>query len=478
MKRFDPLLKKHFHKVYLLVLLCAAVVYGVFSMNRLIWADEAYTFALMGHSFGEIWTITAADVHPPLFYFYLKVLSSPFGYNLHVCRFLSALPCIALMAVAGWQLRRLFSERLAVLFMALYLLFPYTMDYAVEVRMYSLAEFFLMVCAIWGYRCWLWNKGRDWAVFALAGTAAALCHYFALVSAAMVYMLLFFAAFRKKSLFKGWLLASAATVVLYLPWLGCFVMQLMVKVNNEYWIEPITLSTVIGYVKTVLSANAFSAAPLFQGCALAAAFVILLLQKNRERTMLCLWMLVIPLGTVAVGLAASFLVRPVFVIRYLLPSVPFVVLFYAFVLSEISDEMVFTLLLSVSLMAGVSNMAYQAKHAVIPDQGRLSAQLVDSFPEHSAYVVIPDFSLHPGQEIAYYEPETPVYVPDALGADNPYRNRMPIGGFDAQSHERIILVTDAFTGVPGEYQVHYQQEYLCTVVITGAGYDLWYLTAK
>ena len=477
MKRFDEPLKKHFWKVYGLLLLAAAAIYGVFSLNRLVWADEAYTFALLGHSFKEIWNITAADVHPPLYYFLLKVLAAPFGYNLNVCKFLSALPCIGLMAVAGWQLRKLFSERLAVLFMLLYLMYPYTMSYAVEVRMYSLAEFLIMVNAIYAYRCWKFNQAKDWAVFALAGTGAALTHYFALVSAGIAYIILFIAAVAKnRKLLKGWLLASAATVVLYLPWLGCFVMQLLEKVNNEYWIEPITLSTIVNYVRTVFSANAFYTFPLFCGVAFVVAFVLLLVSKKKENIILCLCSLAIPLGTVAIGLAASILVRPVFVIRYLLPSVPLIIFFYAFVLSQLTDEMLFTVLATVVVLGGISNMTYLAKHALIPEPDRLTAQKIAALPEHSAYVIGSYISLHPAQEFAYYEPQTPVYTPDIIDAANPYPNRIHIDKFDMQEHGSIIWVSDAGMPVPPELLPFYNVQEIYNVTITGVSYTMWHLT--
>lgn len=480
MKKLDEWLRHRFRLVYLLLLLAAAGIYGVFSLNTMVWADEAYTFALIRHSFREVWNITAADVHPPLYYFLLKLLTAPFGYNLLVCRFVSALPCIALLLIGGWQLRKLFGERTAVLFMVLYLLYPYTMDYAAEVRMYSLAELLVMMNAIWAYRSWKWNRRIDWAVFALSGTSAAYTHYFALVSAAMVYGILLLAILiRKRELLKGWALASAATILLFLPWLGSFVSQLVYKVNNEYWIEPITVGTVVNYVETIFSAQGMTAFKLFFALAYAVAFVALLLSRDKEKIRLCLCALAVPLGTVAIGLAASVLVRPVFVIRYILPSIPLMVLFYAYVLGHMGNEMVLSSLLTVAVMGGVSNLLVDAKNAVIPGKDSISAALVENLPEHDAYVVISGNTMHVSQELAYREPETPIYVPDALGKDNPYPNRVPGDSFGAEAHEKIILVLESGDEIPEAYAQSYgEAEYLRDVKVSGTGQSLWYLTKE
>lgn len=478
MSKLDHWTQRNFKRLYWLLLLAAAGIYAVFSLNVEVWADEAYTFALMRHSFAEIWSITAADVHPPLYYFLLKLLTAPFGYNLFVCRFVSALPCIVLMAVCGSQFRKLFGERTALLFMLLYLLYPYTMGFAAEVRMYSLAELLVMLNALWAYRCWKWNKRGDWVIFALTGTGAAYTHYFALVSAGMVYGILLLACLiKKRELLKGWALASAATIVLFIPWLGSFVSQLVYKVNNEYWIEPITLGTMVKYVQNVFGANGLGAFPLYFALAYAVAFAALLISRDKGNIGLCLCALAVPLGTMAVGLAASILVRPVFVIRYILPSIPLAVFFFAFVLGQLSQEMLFASLLTVALMGGSSNLLYCAYGAVSPSANSLTASVVKTLPQCDAFIAYSGNTMHVSQEISYCDPETPIYVPDPLGPDNPYPNRVALDTFQAQAHDTVILVLQENQKIPEEFRDGYEAELLCTADVSGTIQSLWYLTA-
>ena len=477
MRQLTNWCRDHYKTVCLLVVLVGAAMYAVFSMNSLVWADEAYTFALIHHNYSEIWQITAADVHPPLYYFLLKLLSAPFGYSLFISRFLSALPCVLILTVAACQLPKFFGKRMAVLFMILFLLYPFTMTYAAETRMYSLAELFVFLNALYAYRCWNDNMKKDWALFALSGVCAAYTHYFALVSAGVIYLILLIASIRKKrELLKGWFLASAATVLLYLPWLGCFVSQLAYKVNNEYWIEPITIKTIVGYVAAVFSANGISLYPLFAGASFLAAFVSLLLSKDRKAISLCLLALAIPLGTIAIGLVASVLIRPVFVIRYLLPSVSLAVFVFSYALSRLKSEQLFASLMTVALLGGASNAAYTAKSALIPQSNRLSSSLVSSLPQCDAYVVLDGNTMHASQELSFYDPETPVYTPDPLGLDNPYPNRIPLEDFCPEDYSCILLVLKAGGSIPDTFQSRYASEFLLCVDVSGTGQDLWYLT--
>lgn len=477
MKRLDEWIQRHFRAVYVLLILASAGMYGVFSLNTSVWADEAYTFAMIRHSFKEIWQITAADVHPPLYYFLLKLFAAPFHYDLMASRFSSAVPCILITAVGGYQLRKLFGTRTAVLFMLLYLLYPFTMTYAAEARMYSLAQLCIVLNAIYAYRCWKWNRWKDWAVFALSGTCAAYTHYFALVSAGILYgIVLLLAVLRKRTLLKGWAIASFSTVILFLPWLACFVSQLVYKVNNEYWIEPITVGTIVNYVITVFSSSGMASFPLFFGLAYVIAFAALLASRKKEHICLCLCALAVPLGTVIIGLAASILIRPVFVIRYILPSVPLAVFFFAFVLSQLSDEMLFSALLTVAVMGGISNFVVTAKDALLPDTDRISASLVSQFPECSAYIVISGNVPHPSQELSYYDSETPIYTLDALGPDNPYPNRLPYDDFVPEENLHVILILQENEEAPEALAALYSSEFLGSVHVSGVREDLWYLT--
>lgn len=477
MQNLDTWMERNFKKILIAILLAAAALYAVFSLKSHVWADEAYSFALVRHSYAGIWKITAADSHPPLFYFLLKTLIAPFGYNLYVARFVSSIPCLAVIAVGGIQLRKLFGTRTAVFFMVLYALFPFLMTYTTEVRMYSIAELGILLNAIFAYHCWKWNKKADWAIFAIGGLTAAYSHYFALVSAGLIYGLFFILILcKKRVLLKNWFCASLATVLVYLPWLGNLISQLIFKANNVYWIAPITPATIVSYVMDVFSADAMMLYPLFFGAAYLIAFIAVMASKDKERIGLSLCALAIPLGTIAVGVIASLLLRPVFVIRYVTPSLPLIVIFFAYALGKMKNEMLISSLLTVALIGGVNNIATTAKLAAIPESNRISVAQVEQYPGYEAFVVMSGNSLHASQELCYCDPVTPVYTSELLGPDNPYPNRVDLATFSPEDYDQIILVLQEGAEVPEEFLQHYEAQFMYTVSVSGTNESLWHLT--
>ena len=306
---------------YWLLLLAAGALYIVLALSDNIWADEAYTFAMLPHSFGEIWRITAADVHPPLYYFAAKLFTAAFGYSQFSVRLFSCVCYFLILSIGGSQLLRLFGKRTGLLFMALYLLFPFALGQAAEARMYALASLAVFLCALFAYRVWHFGKKADWVGFVAAGLCAGYTHYFALVSAGVIYGLLFLCCLlRNRKLLKPWFLAAGATVLLYLPWLRCLLEQLVYKANNEYWIEAITVRGLLNDLISVLHANGFSAFPLFFGL-LGLGLMLQLVRKKAAAPLLAL---AVPGLTLALGVGVSLLMRPIFIIRYLVPCAPLI----------------------------------------------------------------------------------------------------------------------------------------------------------
>ena len=331
MEKWNELIKKRFWWLFGIICLGSLAGYLLLIGGKYVWADEAYTFAMIKHSFSEIWKITAADVHPPLYYFYLKIFTFPFGYSLISAKIASLLPFVFIIAFGGIQFRKLFDEKTALLFMALFFLFPFSLLYAVEIRMYSLAAAFVFANAVYAYRCFLFGNKSDWVFFALFGVASAYTHYFALLSTGIVYGLLLIALIvKQKKKVRSWILMSAATIVLYLPWLKAFIEQLIVKVNEEYWIPAIGLKTIFGYAHSIFNAGGMELFFVFFAFAFLCLLIGVLASGKKENVWLSVCMLLVPVGTIGIGILASWLVRPVFVIRYLIPAIPILIAFEAY----------------------------------------------------------------------------------------------------------------------------------------------------
>ncbi len=433
--------RRYIFSSYWLILLFAAVLYGLMALSDMIWADEAYTFAMIRHSFPEIWRITAADVHPPLYYFAVKLFSMPFGYSEYSVRLFSGICYFLILAVGGSQIHRLFDRKTGLTFMALFLLYPFALNHAAEARMYSLSALAVFLNALFAYRVWLDNRGLDWVAFTLAGLAAAYTHYFALVSAGVIYGLLFVCCLCKnRKLLKPWLIASLVTVLLYLPWLKCFIAQLAVKVTDEYWIAPITFRSLVDDLITLLSTNDSRVYPLLLGLLVAVLFIQMIIRKDGP----ALLALTVPVLTMLLGIVVSVLMRPIYIVRYLVPCAPLLMFFLAYGISSFRREQLFTAVSSVLLVAFFSNLPFVAA-SMIPGQNKFGSGFVSATDQAQAYVVeLPDNvkNSHISQVVAFYQSEKPIYVPETMGAASPYPNIEELEAFQPEELDCFAVLTE------------------------------------
>lgn len=467
MKQSDSLSERRWQAAYATVLVLIAVMYLTLIGGRAVWYDESYTLAMIRHSFSEIWSITAADFHPPLYYLLLKLFSMLFGYSLLSAKFFSLIPFVLISAIGGIQLKKLFDCRTALLFMVLFAMFPCFLPFAVEIRMYSLASLFLFLNALYALRLTQGiSQPSDWLMFALFGTCAAYTHYFALVSAGVVYGLLLLAVLlKKRSALKYWLFSAGLTVVLYLPWLHLFLGQLSYMAGNEYWIRPITWQTILNYGRDLLGARGIAHFSLVFGGCFLIALISLLLRKNASDLLTTLSALAVPIGTILIGVAASLLVRPVFVTRYVLPTVPLLAFFLAYAMGKMNSRILVSLLLAVALLGGILNYRTVLIGEYEPAKTGLEVYSSDNEPLPDTYVICGtnSFEEHISGVLSYYEPDSTIYVvhqPPTISPASPFPNIYP---FQNDIDGPAILLFPAEEAFPEELGEDHEHRYIGTI---------------
>lgn len=114
-----------------------------------IWYDEVFSVNFIQHSYKEIAVLTGKDVHPPLYYWYLKLFHDigkalvPAASSIVLCKLASMLPFVGIFVYTLTAIRRNFGMHVAGLFWFLIMTMPQISNYTVEIRMYSLALFFI-----------------------------------------------------------------------------------------------------------------------------------------------------------------------------------------------------------------------------------------------------------------------------------------------------------------------------------------------
>jgi hypothetical protein len=110
-----------------------------------LWYDEAVSVFLARQDLATLTAHTAGDIHPPFYYYLLHFWLQAAGSSELAASFLSLFFGLLLVAMAYTLGRRLFSSAVGLLAALLVALSPFNLWYSQEVRMYTLGAFLGMI---------------------------------------------------------------------------------------------------------------------------------------------------------------------------------------------------------------------------------------------------------------------------------------------------------------------------------------------
>jgi len=209
------------------------------TINKTISYDEAYSIFLAKKSYIEIIQITAQDVHPPLYYWFLKIFNLLFSDSLFSFRMFSACGIFATMLLGCFPINRLFGNKVAILFILLLIIFPVTQFLATDIRMYSWTMFFTLLTAIYAFEAHSRGYKSDWIIFSVASICCAYMHNYGFLYSIGIYTYLFLVNLQSKRVRKYIILCFILFIIVYLPWFTQLILQIN-SISNDYWIKPLT----------------------------------------------------------------------------------------------------------------------------------------------------------------------------------------------------------------------------------------------
>ena len=474
----ESAVRRRRERLFVFLVISGLLLYGIPAVSGAgIWSDEAFSLGMVRLGFREIWNLPDVDVHPPLYYYYLKLFLLVFGDSLISARIASAVPFLFILLFGGRQLGRLGGGGTGLLFMASFLAFPSLLPFAFEVRMYSLAAAFVFANGVFAYRCAALRGGADWFWLAICSAGAAYTHYYAALAAGLTDLaLLAVLVWKRSGRMKYWAGSFGLMVLTYLPWCGHMFGQVKYKAEHEYWIREITLRTICSFVYQSFRVEGLHFCVLF----LAAAYFILFVWSFRNKHGKTALILLLPVLVAGVGVAVSAIVRPVLVFRYLIPSLCVLPVFAALVLAPMfeaeKDRRLAAGVLSVILITGVINaVGWTVRENTEPENAfnRAWAERQDC----DTYLVTASRT-HASTVLAYFEEEKPIYASTIeSGEANPFPNIFPLPEpFCPAGKEKLILITDKgkdpSEGVPEGYSCRWAEQ---IVEDDGCVYDIYEL---
>lgn len=223
-----------------------------------IWFDEAFSAYIIRFNFAEIWQYTSMDVHPPLYYWFLKLWSVVFGNSDIALRSMSVLFGGIAVVFGYLLLRRSFGRTAGIYGLLAIVVSPMLIRYSQEMRMYTmvlaigLAATYVLTLAVE-------RGGRKlWVLYGVLLALGMWTHYFAAIiwlahwawRATVVKRAKKYGTLKKyaKAFFsKEWVLAHCVAVGLFIAWLPFLIKQLVVVQAFGFWIPDVTPVTVMNF---------------------------------------------------------------------------------------------------------------------------------------------------------------------------------------------------------------------------------------
>ena len=338
-------------RLLLILLLLAAWAWRLYGLEaQSLWRDEVDSLRFATRDFS---LVLAAFARPgengPLYYLSLRPWLAVLGQSEYALRWTSALAgVLALPLIFAWG-RRLFNPTVGLIAVLLLAANPYHLWYSQEARMYALLVALTML-ALWSFAQAM-ERGKWWR-WAIWLTLTTICLYIHVLSVLLVPLqivwLLLIPRWRRR--WRSYLAALAFLILPYLP-LVWWQWTLLTDADFNTGYAFVSLQRLL---LTLFVAQVEGIAPR-PGVWIFAPAIFLLLaalfyarQWPRARQLTMTWWLLPPLGVFAISLFS-----PVFTDRYLIWTLPAMLLLVAAGAYAVGKQHRWLAVLAVGVLVGV-----------------------------------------------------------------------------------------------------------------------------
>ncbi len=336
------------------ILSAGLVTYGGLTFATItkssIWFDEAFSAFIVRFNFFQIARYTATDVHPPFYYWVLKLWTILFGTSEVAFRSLSLLFGLTAIIFGFLLVKRLFGRRAAYVSLLFLAISPMLVRYGQEARMYTLAATIALAATYVLTFAVQSKKRKPWVIYGILVGLGMWTHYFTALIWLSHWLWRFIVTrqtglrgikLRKAFFNKNWILAHIVAVGSFIPWMPFMVIQLSVIQGGGFWIGPVSANSFTNYFTNVLFYLEHEQAIKLYGTAFVVIAALLILfavklyksfsNKQRQNYLLIIAIAFTPLFILFA--ASTFPIQSSFVERYFIPSTAAFAMFAGITLS-------------------------------------------------------------------------------------------------------------------------------------------------
>ena len=424
---------------FLVIGLAIFVTIALINVGRAsIWFDEAFSAYIIQFNFLEIAQFTATDVHPPLYYWILKIWELLFGSSDSALRSLSIFFGTGVIITAFALTRKLFGRLIAGVATLFLVLSPTIIRYSDEARMYTMAALIVFAATYVLMKALETNQRRWYVIYGILVGLGMWTHYFtALIWIAhWVWRAVTIRQsttkpklFWKKFFTKNWIIAHVVAVGIFLPWLPFMVVQLGTIQGYGFWIGSIGIDTITNYFTNIFYYLEHDQAIGWLGILLIAVLTTLVVlmvrtlktlpRADKQKYFLVLALSFVPV--VLLLLTSLPPLQPSFVERYLVPAIIGFSIFMAITLVVGTRKwrpifrILPILIISGMMIFGITNVYKYGNYNKNSDTHTLTRELIEQVVA-KAKPGEPIVSNSPWlfyEAIAYNSDDNPIYFIDA-----------------------------------------------------------------
>jgi len=317
-------------------------LFGLLSIGNMsrwsVWFDEAYGLYLIRYGFLDIAKYTSTDVHPPLYYWVLKIWQAIFGNSEIALRSLSMVMIMIAIVFVYLLVRRAFGVRVGAWVVALLALSPMMIRYAEEARMYGMVMAIVAAATYVLIDVTSKPSRRKWVLYGILVSLGMWTHYFTAIMWLTHWVWRYITVRRKNARqtarafwTKEWIWAHVLAIGLFLPWLPYMVKQMATVQAGGFWIRPISVTTPFNFLTNLIMYRENHEVLGWLAVLMLLVMVVIIVSiatayrrlRGEQRSM---FVLIVAMAIVPMLLLLALSLpplRPSFVDRYLLPSIPF-----------------------------------------------------------------------------------------------------------------------------------------------------------